>query len=166
MSGLEIAAATIGITDVAIRSIKGLYDKIQEYQDVPEDVQCFRDEITGLQTNLSGLEFLNHANDNTKEQVRKIGLDQYVNSCGGACTQFEAKLAKWTKRDSGKSFRDRMNILRNKTAIQKFTSQVKNTARLVNLAVGILTLYVRQLSGVHSFLFIFDIGRKWQIRKT
>lgn len=140
MSGLEIAAATIGITDVAIKSIKGLYDKIQEYRDAPEDVQCFRDEITGLQTNLSGLEFLNHANDNTKEQVRKIGLDQYVNSCGGACTQFEAKLAKWTKHDKGKSFRDRMNILRNKTAIQKFTSQVRNTARLVSLAVGILTL--------------------------
>lgn len=160
MSGLEIAAATVGITDAAIKSIKGLYDKVQEYRDAPEDVKCFRDEITGLQTNLSGLEFLNHANDNTKEQVRKIGLDQYMNSCGGACTQFEAKLAKWTKHDKGKSFRDRMNILRNKTAIQKFTSQVRNTARLVSLAVGILTLYVHQLSGVHSFLLTFDIGRK------
>jgi hypothetical protein len=152
MSGLEIAAATISITDVAIRSIKGLYLTVKKYQDAPEDVQCFRDVITGLQTNLSGLEFLNHANDNTKEQVRKIGLDQNVNSCGKACTQFEAKLAKWTKHDNGKSFRDRLNILRNKTAIQKLTSQVRTTSRLVSLAVAILTLYVCQMFGVHSCL--------------
>jgi hypothetical protein len=160
MSGLEIAAATIGIGDVAIKSIKALYLKVQEYRDAPEDVQRFRDEITALQTNLSGLEFINHANDNTKEQVRKIGLDQYVNSCGNACIQFEAKLAKWTKRDAGKSFRDRVNILRNKTTIQKFTSQVRNTARLVSLAVGILTLYVFRLPDVRPFLLTSDIERK------
>lgn len=92
------------------------------------------------------MEFLHRADDKTKEQVRKIGLDLYVNSCVDKCKEFGARLEEWTKHDQGKSFRDRMNVLRNKTNIQKFTTHVRNTARLVSLAVEILTLYVPQIA--------------------
>ena len=49
MSALEVAAAAVGITDVAIRSIVSLYGFIKHLEEVPKDVERIRTEVAALE---------------------------------------------------------------------------------------------------------------------
>lgn len=163
MAELATAAATVGIADVAIKSIKGLYNTIQEYRVAPEGAQRFREEITGLQNILSGLNFVHHADDDTEEQAHDLSLDQYLRRCSQACVQFEGRLAERIRNDKWKGIGDNsMTIMRSKNyeQNQQLVGQVRNTARLVSIAVGLLTLYVRQVSVLMESKFISYTGRK------
>jgi predicted DNA-binding protein YlxM (UPF0122 family) len=142
MSGLEMAAGAIGITDVALKSIKGLYDVIQAYKEVPDKIKGFKSEIASLQNNLAGLKFLEIADEPTREEVTKTGVADAINSCGKACDEFKKKLDVWTKRGDD-SFRDKVIIVRNRSSVQKYTAKIWTTARLLDSAIGILTLYAR-----------------------
>ena len=46
MSGLEVAAGVIGITEVALRGIKGLYDFFQDLQDAREELPQIWNEVS------------------------------------------------------------------------------------------------------------------------
>jgi hypothetical protein len=76
MSGLGEAAAVIGITDVALRGIKGLYDFFQDLQDAREELPQIWNEVSYLQSNLSSLEFLSKADEDTLKEVRATGITQ------------------------------------------------------------------------------------------
>lgn len=134
-----MAAGIIGITDVALKSIKGLYDIVKAYKEVPDEIKRFQSEIASLQNNLAGLEFLETADEATREEVKKTGVADAINSCGQACDEFKKKLSQWLKHgDDG--FRDKVRILKNRSSVKKFTAKMWTTARLLDSAVGILTL--------------------------
>lgn len=140
MAGIAEAASIIGITDFAVRSVQGLYGIVKDYRGVADEVEeRFRTEITCLQSSLSGLGFLTSADQQTHNEVKETGVAEAMNDCGESCAEFETKLSRWIKRGPD-SFRDRVKVMRNKGAIGKYTSKVWTTARLLDTAVGILTL--------------------------
>jgi hypothetical protein len=143
MAGLAAAAGIIGITNVAIQSIKSLYDVVQSYRDVPSELERFRCELASLQGNLNGLQFLQQADEQTRAEVKETGVGQAINSCCEACDQFKLKLATWIKHGQD-SFRDKVRILRNRKSIDKYSIKIWTTARLLDSAVGILNLSVQR----------------------
>ncbi|CAI6336253.1 unnamed protein product [Periconia digitata] len=157
MSGLEVAAGIIGIADVTLKSIKGLYDVFQAYQEVPAELERFHKEITGLQSNLGGLAYLETADEATREEVRKLGLDKHMESCAASCEEFKRKLEKWT-RHGPSSFRDKARILVNASNIQKYTTRMWTTARMLDSAIGILTL--KKTTNIESLTKQID---QWRI---
>lgn len=63
MAGLEVAAAVVGITGVAIRSILITYSFLKDMQEAPEAVARLRQESTTVVRSLQGLESLKSANE-------------------------------------------------------------------------------------------------------
>ena len=54
-------------------------------------------EISYLQNNLSSLEFLSKADEDTLKEVRATGITQGMNDCGSACDKLIRQLTRWTK---------------------------------------------------------------------
>nr|OQO32384.1 hypothetical protein B0A51_00444 [Rachicladosporium sp. CCFEE 5018] len=75
MSGLEIAAAAIGITDVAVKSIKAVYDFCQAIQAAEGKVADIKSDITALMRCADGLDFLKTASDGVKGQDPGTGTE-------------------------------------------------------------------------------------------
>jgi hypothetical protein len=140
MSGLEAAAAVIGITDVALRSVKGLYDFFQDLQDACESLPQIWSEISYLQTNLSSLEFLAKAGEDTLKDVKATGITQGINECGSACDKFTRQLTRWTK-DGVDGLIGKLKFKLHSAQIEKNRARLWVTARMLDMTVGILTLY-------------------------
>jgi len=140
MSGLEVAAGVIGITDFALRGIKGLYDFFQDLQDARENLPQIWIEISYLQNNLSSLEFLSKADENTLREVRATGVTQGMNDCGSACDKFIRQLTRWTK-DGVDNFIGKLKFKLHSAQIEKNRARLWSTARMLDMAIGILTLY-------------------------
>ena len=105
MSVIGEAAAIIGITDVAIKSIKGLYDFLRAIDDAPEEIALIRVDVKDLHAKLSSLEFLSKADARTVDEVKETGIAKVINDCGTQCDEFEKLVVKWIKHDD-KSWRD------------------------------------------------------------
>ncbi|KAF1988968.1 hypothetical protein K402DRAFT_461403 [Aulographum hederae CBS 113979] len=139
MSGLEAAAAIIGITDVALRSVKGLYNFFEDLQDARESLPQIWSEISYLQTNLSSLEFLAKAGEDTLKNVKATGITQGINECGNVCDKFTRQLTRWTK-DGVDGLIGKLNFKLHSAQIEKNRARLWVTARMLDMAVGILTL--------------------------
>jgi len=140
MSGLEAAAGVIGITDFALRGIKGLYDFFQDLQDARENLPQIWNEVSYLQNNVSSREFLSKADEDTLKEVRATGITQGMNDCGSACDKFIRQLTRWTK-DGVESFIGKLKFKLHSAQIEKNRTRLWATARMLDMAVGILTLY-------------------------
>jgi hypothetical protein len=144
MSGLEAAAAVIGITDVALRSLRGLYDLFQDLQDARESLPQIWSEISYLQTNLSSLEFLAKADEDMLKEVKATGITQKINECGSACDKFTRQLTRWTK-DGMDGLSGKLKFKLHSAQIEKNRARLWVTSRILDMAVGILTLYINIL---------------------
>ena len=140
MSGLEIAAGVIGITDFGLRGIKGLYDFFQDLQDAREKLPQIWSELSHIQSNLSSLEFLSKADEDTLEEVRATGLTQGMNDCGSACDKLTRQLVRWTEKGVD-SFTGKLKFKLHSAQIEKNRTRIWATARMLDMTVGILTLY-------------------------
>jgi hypothetical protein len=139
MSGLEVAAGVIGITDVALRSIKGLYDFFQDLQDAREQLPQIWSEISYLQNNLTSLEFLSKADEDTLKEVKATGITQGMNECGSVCSKFIRQLSRWTK-DGVDGLLGKLKFKLHSTQIEKNRTRLWATARMLDMTIGILTL--------------------------
>ncbi|KAI4620644.1 uncharacterized protein J4E87_006969 [Alternaria ethzedia] len=139
MSVIGEAAAIIGITDVAVKSIKGLYEFLRAIKDAPRDIVLIRVDVQGLQAKLSDLEFLSKADARTVDEVKETGIAKVINDCGTQCDEFEKLVGKWIKHDD-KSWRDKLRVALNQSRIQKYKAVLWSAARELDSAVGILTL--------------------------
>jgi hypothetical protein len=133
------AAAIIGVTDVALKSIKNLYDFLRAVDDAPGDIARVRVEVTALQAKLSSLEFLSKSDARTVDEIQETGIAKVINDCGVQCDEFRKLLAKWIKYDE-KSWRDRVRVALNQSRLQKYQTVLWSAARQLDSAVGILTL--------------------------
>jgi Fungal N-terminal domain of STAND proteins len=140
MSGLEVAAAVIGITDFALRGIKGLYDLFRDLQDAREKLPHIWNEVSYLQNNLSSLEFLSKADEDTLKEVKATGITQGMNDCGSACDKFVRQLTRWTK-GGVDSFIGKLKFKLHSAQVEKTMTRLWATARMLDMTVGILTLY-------------------------
>lgn len=140
MPGLETAAGVIGITDIGLRGIKGLYDFFQDLQDVRENLPQIWNELSYIQNNLSRLELLSKADEDTLKEVTAVGLTQGMNDCGSACDKLTRQLGRWTEKGID-SFIGRLEFKLHSAQIEKNRTRLWATARMLDMTVGILTLY-------------------------
>ncbi|CAN9360265.1 unnamed protein product [Alternaria alternata] len=140
MSGLEIAAGVIGITDFGLRGIKGLYDFFQDLQDARENLPQIWHELSCIQSNVVSLKFLSEADEDTLKEVRATGITQGMNDCGSACDKLNRQLIRWTERGVD-SFTGKLNFKLHSAQIEKNRVRLWATARMLDMTVGILTLY-------------------------
>ncbi|RMY97434.1 hypothetical protein D0862_08073 [Hortaea werneckii] len=133
MSGLEVAAAVIGITEVAIRSILVSYDFLKDIQEAPEAVARLRQETTAVVQSLQSLEFLKRANGQVQELVKQVGLAEAVNQCGASCDGLNKGLAKWTS--SGDGLVSKLQMVRHKSQVEKCCQQIRTAKGTVVLSL-------------------------------
>ncbi|KAI6831313.1 hypothetical protein KC315_g2185 [Hortaea werneckii] len=132
MSGLEVAAAVVGITDVAIRSILISYDFLKDIQEAPEAVARLRQETTAVVQSLQSLKFLDSADGKVQELVKQVGLAEAVNQCGVSCDGLNKNLAKWTS--SGDDLVIKLQMVRHKGQVEKCRQQIRTAKGTVVLA--------------------------------
>lgn len=143
MSGLEVAAAVVGITDVAIRSILISYDFLKDIQEAPEAVARLRQETTAVVQSLQSLKFLDSADGKVQELVKQVGLAEAVNQCGVSCDGLNKNLAKWTS--SGDDLVIKLQMVRHKGQVEKCRQQIRTAKGTVVLAVSVASLWVFQV---------------------
>jgi hypothetical protein len=139
MSGLEAAAAVIGITDVAIKGIVGLSNFISDLHDAPEQVRQIQHQASALTQSFKGLEILRSASRELKNDVDSIGLCVAVNECGNTCVSLQQDLEKWTKSGADKLV-SRLNVLRHKKKVDGYLAKIKVTRGTIVVAISVVTL--------------------------
>jgi hypothetical protein len=139
MSGLETAAAVIGVTDVAIKGIVGLYEFIDGLRDAPKRVQTIQQQTLALTQSLEGLKFLDDASEEVKNEVKSIGLPTSVNECGAACDALRQDLEKWTKSGADKWW-SRLDVLRHRKKIDYYLAKISTAKGTITVAVGVANL--------------------------
>jgi hypothetical protein len=73
MSGIGEAASIIGVTELGLKGIGGLYRFLKEIKDVPEQLERLRGENDSLQNRLTKLSFLTEADQATLSEVQQSG---------------------------------------------------------------------------------------------
>ncbi|KAI4909835.1 hypothetical protein J4E85_011512 [Alternaria conjuncta] len=141
MSVIGEAAAIVGITDVAVKSIRGLYDFLRAINDAPGDIALLRVHVKYIKDKLSDLEFLSGADARTVDEIKETGIATVINDCGTQCDEFEKLVGTWIKHDE-KSWRDKIRVALNQSRIQKYKAVLWSAARELDSAVGILNLRI------------------------
>ncbi|KAI7570287.1 hypothetical protein KC343_g12840 [Hortaea werneckii] len=134
MSGLEVAAAVVGITNVAIRSILLSYDLLKDIQEAPEALARLRQETATVVQSLHGLGCLKSASREVQELVKQVGLAEAVNQCGASCDGLNKNLARWTS--SGDGVVSKLQMVRHKAQVEKCCQQIRTAKGTVVLAVS------------------------------
>jgi hypothetical protein len=116
MDPLSITAATIGITTLAITSIKQLHEVINDVAEVKKVIHDVSTSLTAILIPLDSLRKL-HVPDSSisaavKADLERTGVANAVNKCGDLCDDFAKRLKKWTKHSSASklSLRDRLTV--------------------------------------------------------
>ncbi|KAI6870344.1 hypothetical protein KC338_g3106 [Hortaea werneckii] len=112
MSGLEVAAAVVGVTDVAIRSILLSYDFLKDIQEAPEAVARLRQETNAVVQSLQSLDCLKSANGNYKSSLSS----------------------------SGDGLVSKLQMVRHKAQVEKCCQQIRTAKGTVVLAVSVASL--------------------------
>jgi hypothetical protein len=141
MSGLDAAAAIIGISDAGIRSIVGLCNFVKDLKDAPTQVQHIGSEAAALTQSLSGLSFLHQADEESRMEVKRIGLPGAVSNGGTACADLKKDLEKWTMSGPNTLY-SRVNVRRHKRKIDAYMAKISVARDAVTLSVGVANLYV------------------------
>ena len=139
MSGLEVAAAVIGISDAGVRSIIGLCNFVKELKDAPIQVQQIGNETAVLIQSLSGLQFLHQVDEEIRTEVKRIGLPQAVSDCGTACADLQRDLEKWT-RSGPKTLYSRVSVRRHQRRIDAYVARIGVARDAVTLSTGVANL--------------------------
>ena len=147
MDPFSITVGAIGITDIALRSIlelRNLIDNLSEAQDVVADVNS---SLVNIETPLAALQELKISDEATsvalKEDLKKAGVAEAVNSCGDACKKFNENLTKWTKHSSTTklSLKDRFALgVWNKEKIRTFQTHLQYCEATVHFAAASASL--------------------------
>jgi hypothetical protein len=143
MDPSTITTGAIGITGFAITSmvqLHNLINSISEAQDVVSDVSS---SLANIQYPLDALKELSISDEAistaVKEDLRKAGVAEAVNSCGKACDEFSKDLTMWTKHFSSTKFslRDRLSVsVWNREKVRTLRTQLQSCEATVNFAVG------------------------------
>ncbi|KAK3628664.1 hypothetical protein LTR56_018479 [Elasticomyces elasticus] len=138
MSGLEVIAAVLGITDVALRSISTTYNTVKAVKDAPTTIAKLSRETGAVIHILPGLEGLQDASGETQEMVRRVGVAEAVNECGKSCASLNEDLVKWTK--SGDSLVAKLRFVSRKAQVERCCADMHTAKGTVVLAVSMATL--------------------------
>lgn len=139
MSGLEAAAAVIGITDVAVRSILSVYDYCKKLHEAPEAVGKLRDEVMALVRCLESLDFLKTASQDVRDKIVGIGVTTSVESCGKTCASLEEDLKRWTS-GGVQALLGKMKVVRHEAKVERYRAEISTAKSTITLGVSSASL--------------------------
>ncbi|KAK5692083.1 hypothetical protein LTR97_011256 [Elasticomyces elasticus] len=139
MSGVGEIASIVGLTDVALKGVHGLYNLIRDLRNVPEELQGLYDETASLQDKIARLEFLKGKDQAVSAEVAAVGIDAAIEKCETACEDFRKRIQGWVKSESP-TLRERVRVLMHKSEIKRLTFTLWSTERRLEGAISILTL--------------------------
>ncbi|KAK5724364.1 hypothetical protein LTR15_004409 [Elasticomyces elasticus] len=138
MSGLEVVAAVVGVSDVAIRSILATHEFLKDVREAPEAIKQVRDGNAAVINALPGLDFLKTSSTDVQDLVKRVGLADAVDQCGASCAGLNKDLEKWTK--SGDGLVGKLKFVRHKAQVEKCCTQLHRAKGTITLAVSIASL--------------------------
>ncbi|OQO00737.1 hypothetical protein B0A48_13228 [Cryoendolithus antarcticus] len=137
MSGLEIAAAAIGITDVAVKSIKAVYDFCKAIEEAEGKVVEIKNNIIALMKCADGLDFLKSASDSVKAKILELGLKDSLEQCGKSCKELSGEM-----KGDMKSLRAKWRVVRHEARIERYLADISTAKSTITLVVSAASLYI------------------------
>ncbi|OQN96532.1 hypothetical protein B0A48_17106 [Cryoendolithus antarcticus] len=127
MSGLEIAAAAIGITDVAVKQ------------------SATSSDLTALMRCADGLDFLKPASDGVKAKILQLGLKDSLEQCGKSCKELNGEM-----KGDMKSLRAKWRVVRHEARIERYLADISAARSTITLAVSTASLYFLLQQNIES----------------
>jgi hypothetical protein len=148
MDPFSITAGSICITGFATASFGQLHTIISGFAEAHEEVRDIKSSLENIQHILSALTQIPAAQQAitcaARDDLKKAGLAEAVNSCGDACAKFSKDLERWTKHSAANrmSFRDRFLVgVWHKEKIGTLRTQLQSCSETLQLAVSSTQLY-------------------------
>jgi hypothetical protein len=140
MSGFEGIAAIIGVVDISLKSVIGLYNFVSELKSIPAELERLRREIKLFFECLRPLDRrLTKLDNDGKASILNTGLRQAVEACSQACEQLQADLSHWSPA-SNTSVWSRLIVQAHKKKIEAATAEVFAAKQAVILAAVVVNL--------------------------
>ena len=143
MEPFSITAGAIGISGVATTGFAQLRNMIDGLSEAPDVLRGTTTSLENIERPLGTLRQLTISDESSsitiKEDFRKTGIAEAVNSCSKACDEFSKNLEKWTKHSSNQkiSLRDRFTVgVWNKERIRTFQTHLQSCEATVQFAVA------------------------------
>jgi hypothetical protein len=143
MDPFSITAGSIGITGVATASFVQLHTIISAFAEAHEEVRDISKTLQNIQLPLLALGQISISQQTitaaARDDLRKAGIAEAVNSCGDACARFSKDLERWTKHSGANkmSFRDRFLVgVWHKEKIRTLGTQLQVCSETLQLAVS------------------------------
>jgi hypothetical protein len=148
MDPFSITAGSIGITGFATASFGQLHTIISGFAEAHEEVRDIKSSLENIQHPLSALTQIPATQQAitcaARDDLKRAGLAEAVNSCGDACAKFSKDLERWTKHSAANrmSFRDRFLVgVWHKEKIRTLRTQLQSCSETLQLAVSSTQLY-------------------------
>jgi hypothetical protein len=148
MDPLSVAAGVIGITAVALHSIRNLKEFIDKISDAPPAIHAITRDLEAVDAVLGTIEGTfndQRVPDELKPFIDNVKVGLAVKNCGEACEKFEETVTHWMKHSTEtKTFwwdKVRAGYF-GEAKIKAFTGQLETCKATVNMALGTATLCV------------------------
>lgn len=173
MDPFSITVGALGITEFATSSIIRLRNTINSIAEAKDVLQDIVSSLEGIERPLAVLEQLSVSDKATsiaaKEDLKKAGVTEAVETCGKACAEFTENLQKWTKHSSTTklSLRDRLLVgVWNKEKIRTFRTRVQSCEATVQFSVMSTQLVVQLRSEIVSEADRENVKKQLQTLET
>ncbi|KAE8357500.1 hypothetical protein BDV27DRAFT_139231 [Aspergillus caelatus] len=148
MDGLSVAASVIGVTAVALHSIRELTDFIRKLSDAPSAIQAVRKELEAIEAVLRTIESI--FNDQGVSDVPKVLINNtqlmlIVENCGEACKEFKDTITHWMRHSTEARvfWWDRVRTgYFGEAKTNAFTAKLETCKSTLSIALEIVTLCV------------------------
>jgi len=138
---MEIAAASIGVADVSVRSISACYQAVVEWKNAPKRIESITRELELLKSSITNLAALQKTGESNARSIgERIGIPQAVGICNDRCAQLEPYLSKWATSPSKHRIRARLDYLLHRNDIESVLAEVQTAKITIILTVLITNL--------------------------
>lgn len=136
---LSVTSGLLAIVTATLQSGKLLYDLVQSFKNHQAAVVQFKNELKGLHTVLVSLE------DHVRaDETSFLPLKPPLVQCCQTCTEFQALIAKHSRRSNGSraSIRDWASLRYMQSNITELTNALAGYKSTINIALADANLYV------------------------
>ncbi|KAI0099981.1 hypothetical protein GGR51DRAFT_534394 [Nemania sp. FL0031] len=148
MDPLSITASVIAVTSLAWKSYKAAYDLVDGLAKAPQVITQSKNSLNETQKTLNALQqILNSPAERSKELelvLRKINLNESIQSAKCLCDDFAAVVTKLTSHSVGGHFskRDMLAVKFEDTKINNFNKDLDACQRTISMVVGSINLII------------------------
>lgn len=142
---ITIVAGALGLTNVAFKSAKSLYDLIGSLRNVPTYLIELRDHLGALNKAIHGVKVtiagFPEAELSEDQSLCLDALQHAMQSCRSTCEDFEQRLTQLTSHSTNGrvDWRDRARFHLNESDVTLFKSRLGDWRQTLSVALGAMT---------------------------